>query len=164
MVLKEKLNLELKESLKSGNTQKRLTVGMILSSIKNKELEKRTKLSKTITNAKKLQEECLLNEEEILGVIGAEAKKRKESIDLFTKGGRDDLVKKENDELKIIMAFLPEQIGEEELKKIIKEAISQTGASSAKDMGKVIGIVAAQVKGKTDGATISRIVKEELGA
>ena len=154
----------MKEALKEGSAVKRLTVSMILNAIKNKELEKRAKLSKTTADQKTLETGSKLTDDEIIDVIGTEAKKRKESIEIYEKAGRQDLVKKENEELVIVMSYLPEQMGEDDLRKIVKEVIAQTGATSAKDMGKVVGAVMPKVKGKASGSDVSRIVKEELGA
>ncbi len=111
--------------------------------------------------AKKAEE---LSDEEVISVIQKAVKQRKESIDSFKKGGREDLASKEEDELKVLETYLPEQISDEELTKVIGEAITNTGASSMQDMGKVIGMVMGQVGQKVEGARVSSLVKERLSS
>lgn len=101
-------------------------------------------------------------DEEVLQIIGKEVKQRKDSIDAYQKGGRGDLAAKEEVELKILQAYLPAQMEESELRKLITQVISQTGAQGKGDFGKVIGAVMAQVKGKAEGQTVSRLVGEIL--
>ena len=169
-MLKGKLQSDLKESLKSGNTKKRMVIGGIMSAIKNRELDKRGKLSKTGTPADKLDEESKLDDEEILEVVASEAKKRKESIESFRSGGREDLVTGEKEELDILMTYMPEQMSEDAVREEVKKAIAeihstgsgQAGAKDIKDMGKVISAVMAKIKGKAEGSLVSRLVKEEL--
>jgi len=95
-------------------------------------------------------------------VIAREAKKRKESITMFQQGNRPELANKETKELEILQTYLPAQMNEEEINTLVKEAISQTGASSIQDMGKVMGALMPKVKGKADGGVVSKMVKEEL--
>ena len=89
-------------------------------------------------------------------------KQRRDSLDIFEKQGREDLAKKEREEMLVIEQFLPKQLSEEEIRNALKEIISQTGAATATDMGKVMGIASKQLAGKADGKTISGIVKELL--
>lgn len=161
-MLKEKLQSDAKEALKSGNVEKRLVLSLVLSAVKSRELEKRTKLSKTEADSSKLEEASRLNDEEIVEVLSSEIKKRKDSIEQYTKGGRPELAEKEAGEMAILMSYMPEQMSEDDIRKEIKQAISQTGASGPKDMGKVIGAVMAKVKGKADGQLVSKLVKEKL--
>ncbi len=160
--LKQKLQQDLKDSLKAGDSKKRMVIGGIMSAIKNKELEKRGKLAKAGTDPSKLDEGSKLNGEEVLDVVASEVKKRKESIESFESGGRNDLVANEREELDILMGYMPEQMSEDAVREEIKKAISQAGAKDIKDIGKVIGAVMAKVKGKADGSLVSKIVKEEL--
>ena len=102
MALKEKLQSDLKEALKSNNAEKRDTLRLVLSAISNREIENKGK-----------GKERTLTDEEVMEVLGKEAKKRKESIEAYTKGGRADLVAKEEGELRIIKTYLPEELGEE---------------------------------------------------
>jgi uncharacterized protein YqeY len=101
-------------------------------------------------------------DEDVMTVIQKEAKQHKDSIEQFKNGGREDLVKKETIELEILEKYLPEQMGENEIRKLVTEAIAQTGASSPADMGKVMGALVPKTKGKADGGLISKIVREEL--
>lgn len=94
----------------------------------------------------------------------SEAKKHKESIEAFEKGGRKDLVEKEQKELEILQRYLPEQLSGEEIRKLVQEAIVSASASSAKDIGKVMAVLIPQVKGRADGAFVSTIVRQLLSA
>ena len=177
-MLKEKLQADVKEALKSGNANKRMVLGLVLSAVKSRELEKRSKLNKTPstgstssqqagsgqaeTDPAKLEELIKLNDEEVVEVLSFEVKKRKDSIEQYEKGGRPELAQKEQEEIKILMGYMPEQMSEEAIRDEVKKTVNQTGASGPRDMGKVIGAVMAKVKGKADGQVVSRIVKEEL--
>ncbi len=145
-MLKDKLNEDLKVTMKSGNTQKRDTLRMLMSAIKNREIDKRTEL----------------NDEQILEVVASEVKKRRESISQFSLGGRSDLVEKEQIEIDILYKYLPEQLDESSVREAVISAIKQTGASNIKDVGRVMSAVMAIVKGKADGTLVSKLVKEEL--
>ena len=145
-MLKEKLQQEMKDALKSGNSQKRTLLGMVLSAIKNKEIEKRSELS----------------DEDMISVISTEIKKRKDAMGQFEKGGRPELAEGERKEAEMLMVYMPEQMSEDDVMAEVKKAIVQTGAKEMKEMGKVIGAVMAKVKGKADGQIVSRIVKKEL--
>ncbi len=110
----------------------------------------------------KIQKGQDLTDEDIVSVVQREAKKRKEASEGFRKGDREEQAKKEEAELEVLMKYLPEQLSDEELIKIVEEAIAQTGASSIQDMGKVIGMVMGKVAGKAEGARVSAIVKTKL--
>jgi len=161
-MLKEKLTQDLKDSLKSGDSQRRSVIGMVLSAVKNREFDKRGKLSKDITDAAELDKAALLNDEEIIEVISSEIKKRKDSISQFESGGRPELAEGEKKEIDMLSPYMPEQMSEDEVREIVKATISETGASEAKDMGRVIGAVMPKVKGRADGQMVSSIVKELL--
>ena len=163
--MKQKIQENLKQALLSKDEARVSTLRMLLAAIGNKEIEKRTKFSKENPNAKEaeLQKQSLLSNEEIQQIIAGEAKKHRESIEMFQKGNRQDLVGKETKELKILEAYLPEQMGEEEVRKLVKEAIASTGAKTPQEMGKVMSALMPKVKGKADGSLVSRIVKELLG-
>lgn len=163
MTLKEKINQDFKEAFKAKEEKRVSVLRMLNSSIKNKELEKRMKLTKTITEEAELQKQCQLNDEETLAVLGTEAKRRKDSIEQFNQGGRPELAAAEEEELKILSAYLPEQMGEEEVRKLVKEAVAESGAAGAADLGKVMKVLMPRVKGKADGGLVNQIVKEELG-
>lgn len=121
MSLAEKLSDDFKNALRAQDKDTVSVLRMIKAAIKNKEIEKRS----------------LLIEEEIYAVLNSLIRQRKDSIEQFSKGGRDDLVKQETKELSIIQSYLPPQLTEDELKAIIKDAIAEVGVSSPKDMGKV---------------------------
>jgi uncharacterized protein YqeY len=161
-MLKEKLQADIKEALKSGNSQKRTLLGMVMAAVKNREFDKRAKLSKSESDPAKLDEMCKLNDEEVVETIASEIKKRKDSVEQFTAGGRPELAESEQKEIEILKEYMPEQMTEEQIKTEVREAIKSTGAAGPKDMGKVIGAVMAKVKGKADGTLVSKIVKEEL--
>ena len=101
-------------------------------------------------------------DEDVIKVIGREVKKRNEAIELYKQGGRNELADKEEKELAILKAYLPEQMSEDEIQKLVEEAISQTGASSMQDMGKVMGALMLKVKGRADASLVSTIVREAL--
>lgn len=147
MSLKERLSSELKDSLKSGERLKVSVIRLAMAVLKNKEIEKRSALS----------------EEEIIDVLVSLSKQGKESIEEFKRGGRQDLVDKETEELRIIETYLPRQLTLEEIKEKIREAIIETGASSAKDIGKVMKVLMPNVKGRADGKLVNEMVKKLLG-
>jgi uncharacterized protein len=148
-MLKEKILSDLKESLKSGDLLKRDTLRLISSAIKNAEIEKKKK-------------EEGLNDQEVIEVLKKAVKQRKDSIEQYEKGGRSDLSDKEKKELEIISAYLPEQLDEEKVRAGIKAAISESGATSAKDFGKVMGLAMKKLKGQVDGSVVKKILEEEL--
>ena len=158
------MKADLNEAIKAKDETKSLVLRAVIASIQNKEKEKRYAESKKNPNASEadLEKSSFLSEEELIDVFASEAKKRRESIVEFEKGKRNDLVQKEKKELEILQTYLPEQMPEEELKKIVKEAISKTGAQTMKDMGKVMAELMPKVKGRADGGLISKIVKESL--
>jgi len=161
-MLKEEINQDIKKAMVGKNELLLLVLRGINAALHNKEIEKRTKLSKTEKDIGKLEELSKLNEEEVVEVISGEAKKRKDSIFEFEKGGRQDLVDKETKELQIIQKYLPEQMSEDAVKEIVKKAIEETGAAGPKDTGKVMAKIMPQVKGKADGGIVSKIVGELL--
>lgn len=160
-MLKDKIQADAIQALKAGESGRRLVLNMLLTAIGNKEIEKRTQLSRK-GETENLEEKSRLTEDEILSVISSEAKKRREAAEAYQKGGRDELAVKEKDELVILESYLPEQLNEDEVREAVKQTIQETGAKDIKDMGKVIGAVMAKIKGQTDGQTVSRAVKELL--
>jgi len=164
MTLKEKINQDFKEAFKAKEELKVSVLRMLSSSIKNKEMEKRSKLVKAGTDDEAvLVKESQLLDEEVLQVISTEAKRRKDSIKQFQDGNRPEMAAQEEAELKILAAYLPEQMGEDEVRKIIVESIKEAGAVGAQDLGKVMKVLMPKVKGKADGGMVNKIVKEELG-
>lgn len=170
MTLKEHINKDLIEALKNKEKDKALALRTLNAAIKNAEIAKRLKLSKSVKNTdgidksffRFLEKESVLSDEEATDVVLSQIKQRRDSITEFEKAKRLDLVEREKTEIKILLAYLAEQMSEEEIKKVASEAIVKTGAKNAKDMGKVMGALMKEVKGKADGTTVSRIVKELL--
>lgn len=164
MELKQKIQEDLKTALKEKRELELSVLRMLSSAMVNKEKEKRYKISreKPALTEEKLSKESQLTEEETLAVVAAEAKKRKEAIFEFEKGKREDLAEKEKAELEILKKYLPEQISEEELRNLTREAITKTGAKEMKDMGKIMAELMPKIKGKADGSLVSKIVKELL--
>jgi len=162
MSLKEKIQSDVKTAMQEKQAEKLSVLRMVLAAVLNKEKEKRSKLSKSEQDENKLSELSELTDEETLEVITSEAKKRKDSIEQYEKGNRQDLADKEKSELKILQEYLPEQMGEDEVRKIIADKIKELGVSGPQDTGKVMGAIMDQLKGKADGGIVSKIVQEEL--
>lgn len=163
-MLKVQLKKEMIEALKAGNQLKRTVLGTLLSSIKNKELNKRNSLSQTIIDELKLAEASQLNDEEVLEVIVNEVKKRRDSIEQFKAGGRTDLVEQERGEMEVLSGYLPEQLSEEKTRQEVQAIIAQLEVKDVKEMGKVIGAVMTKLKGRVDRSLVSKIAKEFLSS
>lgn len=161
-MLKDDLQKELNEALKAGDQLRRSVLSLLLTAIKNRELAKRQQLSKTITDITELEKQSQVTDDEVLEVVASETKKRKEAIEQFKVGGREDLAQKEKSEMDILAAYLPEQASEEEVRAEVQKTIADLNAQGPKDMGKVIGAVMAKLKGKAEGGMVSKIVKELL--
>lgn len=146
---KQKLQEQLKESMFAKDELKTSVLRMLLSAINYYEIQKGGAGYEA-------------SEEDILAVIQNQVKQRKDSIEQFKNAGRLELADKEQKELEILNVYMPEQMGEEEITKLVKEAVSQTGAGSLADIGKVMGVLMPKVKGKADGTLVSSIVKKEL--
>ncbi len=151
MVLKKKINDDLLSALKQKESFKVDTFRFLLASVQNREIEKRGKSGVPD-----------LTDEEILEVLNREAKKRKEAFQIYEKAGRRELAEKELKELEIIKEYLPTELGEDEVRKIVIEAIQKIGAKSAEDFGKAMGEAMRQLKSRAESGTVSRIVKELL--
>ncbi|MAU13060.1 MAG: glutamyl-tRNA amidotransferase [Anaerolineaceae bacterium] len=136
----------LKEAMKNKDTERRNTIRLLQSAIKQVEVDERRELS----------------DEDVVDILQKEAKKRRESIDELTAAGREEQAQAEQDELDIIIEFLPEQLSREEIEVLVRDAIAKTGASSPKEMGKVMGILVPQTKGRADGKLVSLVVRELL--
>ena len=162
MSLREKIDQDFKDAFRAKNESQLSTLRMLLAALKNKEVEKRTRLSKS-EPIEKLEELSRLEDEEIIEVISSEIKRRRDASEQYRKGARPELAEKEENEIKTLSIYMPEQLSEEEVAKIVKETIKEIGASSPKDMGKLMGALMPKVKGKADGNMVSKIVKEQLG-
>lgn len=149
-MIKDKIQQDLKEAMLAKSEEKLSVIRMLKSAIQYYEIQKGGAGYSA-------------SDEDVIDVVGREIKKRKESIDLYEKGNRQELADKEKRELDILNKYMPEQLSEEEIKKLVDKAMTQTGATSMQDMGKVMGLLSPQIKGKADGGMVSSIVKERLG-
>ena len=146
MSIIEKLETELIKALKSGEKEKVVVLRGLKSDIKYKKIDKGEELT----------------DEELIAVLSVNTKKIRDSIEQFDKAGREDLVTKEKAALKIISEYLPEQLGEEELRGIVKQAVEESGAESPQQMGLVMKIVMPKIKGRADGKLVSKLATEFL--
>jgi uncharacterized protein YqeY len=147
--LEKKIKYDLNASLKERNKEEILVLRELLSALYNQQI--------------KIGKDKELTEENVLTVLAHEAKKRKDAIILYKKGNRPEKAKDEERELEIIKKYLPTQLSEEELLRIIKKVIAKIGAQSINEIGKVMGMVMNQVKGRADGSKIKILVEKELG-
>lgn len=145
MLLKQ-IQTDLAIALKAKNPAVVSILRFLLAEIHNREIQKQAKLT----------------DEDVVGVIRQQNKQQRESIEAYQKGNRDDLVAKEKEELEILSKYLPQQLPTPELEKIVKEVISQTGATGPGDFGKVMGMVMGKIKGQIDGARVAEMVKQCL--
>ncbi|RUM61579.1 MAG: GatB/YqeY domain-containing protein [Persephonella sp.] len=144
--LLNRLQNEMKEALKSKNKERLSVIRMLISEIKKEQIDKKRELT----------------DDDIIKIIQRYAKQRKDAIEQYKKANRQDLVEKEEKELNIVLEFLPKQFSKEELEKIVDECINEVGATSLKDMGKVMKVVLDRVKGRADGKVVSEIVRKRL--
>ncbi len=144
MSLKKILMEDLKDSMKNKDTIRKNTITMVRAAIKQEEVDNKKELT----------------EDEILTIINKELKERRHSIEEFKKGDRLDLVESSEKEIEVLLKYLPEQLTEEELKKIVIGAIEEVKAGSMKDMGKIMGSVMPKIKGRADGSMVNKIVKD----
>ncbi len=148
-MLLEKINKDYIEAKKSRNTLRESVLNLLKSNIKYKEIEAKGKGKN-------------LEDSDIIDLIKQEIKKRKESIELYRQAGRQELVEKESEELKILQEYLPEQLSEEEIKAILEKIIDEVGAIGVKDLGKVMKEAMKELKGKAEGEVIRKITEELL--
>ena len=141
------LSTQIKEALKAGEKTRLGTLRMLSASVKNREVE--------------LGHE--LTQEEFVEVVGREVKRRKEAAEAYAGAGRPELEERERAEQVILEVYLPEQLSEEELVRVVDEAIAATGAAGPKEVGRVMGHVMAKHKGRVDGSAVSRLALERLG-
>ena len=150
-MLKDKIQEDLRQAMMAKEELKLSTIRMLKSAIQYHEIQKGGAGYKA-------------TDEDVIEVIGREVKKRNEAIELYKKGGRNELADKEQKELEILKSYLPEQMSDEEVRKLVEETISQTGAQSMQDMGKVMGALMPKVKGRADATLVSSLVKEKLSS
>ena len=149
-MLRDQINDALKEAMKAKNERAVSTLRMVNSSLKNADIEARGTGKPALGDA------------EILSVLQKMIKQRQESVELYEKGGRADLVRQEQEEIAIISRYLPKQMSEPEMKAAIEAAVKETGAADMKDMGKVIGVLRGKYAGQMDMAKASGMVKARL--
>ena len=148
MGLKETLKSDLTEAIRSSNKVVSGTIRMVLTAITNEEVSGK--------------EARVLSDEEIITVLSREAKKRREAAEEFAKAGRTDRAADEKAEGEVIAKYLPAQLSEDDIKKLIAGAVASTGAAGPADMGKVMGAIKPKIAGKADGALVSSLVKAAL--
>jgi uncharacterized protein YqeY len=147
MGLREKIDGDIKDALKSGAKDKVSALRMVSAALKNKEIDKRRQLI----------------DEEVIETVRALIKQRKDSIEQFARGGRQDLVDKETAEVAVLEVYLPKQLGREELEALVRDAVAQTGAQGPRDMGKVMKALVPMIGGRADNKLVSELVKSALG-
>jgi uncharacterized protein YqeY len=152
MPVKDKILGDIKDAMKARDQLRLDTLRMVKAKIQEKEVELRGKKGR----------DHVLEEEDILQVLTTAAKQRRDSIESFRSGGREELAVKEEQELAIIKEYLPQQLSDEDLQRLVKEAVEETGAESPKDMGKVMKAVMPKVKGQADGKRINAAVQALL--
>ena len=150
MSLKDRIGEDIKSAMKAKDKIRLETVRSIKKVILEKEVALRPKGQDSLT------------EEQEIEVLSQQAKQRRDSIEQYRNGGREDLAEKEAQELAIIETYLPKQLSDEEINSILDEIITSVGATTAKDLGKVMGVAMKQLKGKADGKKIQALVKEKL--
>ncbi|MBE6086297.1 MULTISPECIES: GatB/YqeY domain-containing protein [Selenomonas] len=146
MSLKEQLTADMKEAMKNKEKERLAVIRMVRGAIRQQEIDGQKELG----------------EEDVIAVISKEVKMRRDSIEEFQKGGREDLVEKTQAEIDVLLPYLPAQLSEDEVRELVKAAVEQTGAATPKDMGKVMGVLMPKVKGRADGKMVNTIVKSFL--
>ena len=144
--IKTQISNDVKDAMRSKDKDRLAALRLILAAFKQKEVDERIELS----------------DEQSISVLNKMAKQHRDSIEQFGQANRDDLIKKEQLELDIIESYLPEKLSEEEVNLLIDEAISETEANSAKDIGKVIGLLKGKLQGQADMGEVSRLIKTKL--
>jgi uncharacterized protein YqeY len=147
MSLKERIQQDVKDAMRARDKERLATIRLITAAIKQREVDERIEL----------------DDEQVLLVLDKMCKQRRESISQFEKAGRDDLIAQEVSELDIIQGYLPEQLDDDEIGALIDAAMADTGASSIKDMGKVMGQLKPKLQGRADMAAVSAMIKSRLG-
>ena len=146
MTLRERLHDDTTAAMRSGDTLRRDVLRMVQNTIYN------TEKAKKVT----------LTEDEILGVLAREVKTRRESVDAFRAGHREDLATKEEAEIAILQEYLPQPLTEDELRRLVAQGIAETGASTGRDLGKVMGWLSPRIRGRADGKVTSGLVAQAL--
>jgi uncharacterized protein len=148
MALKDRITEDMKVAMRAGDKERLGTIRLALAAIKQREIDER----------------ITLDDGQVLAVLEKMIKQRREAIPQFESGGRADLVAKESAEIKVLQQYLPAQLGDAEIDALIAEAIAATGATSMKDMGKVMAAVKAKAQGRTDMGALSARIKQKLSS
>ncbi|MBQ5419833.1 MAG: GatB/YqeY domain-containing protein [Selenomonas sp.] len=146
MSLKEQLTADMKDAMKNKEKERLAVIRMVRGAIRQQEIDGQKELG----------------DEDVIAVISKEVKMRRDSIEEFKKGAREDLVEKTQAEIDVLLPYLPAQLSEDEVRELVKAAVEQTGAATPKDMGKVMGVLMPKVKGRADGKMVNTIVKSFL--
>ena len=147
MSLKERILQDVKDAMRAKDKPRLATIRLITAAIKQREVDERIEL----------------DDPQVIAVLDKMAKQRRESISQFEQAGRADLIAQETSELELIQTYLPEQLGEDELQTMIEQALQQTGATTIKDMGKVMGQLKPKLQGRADMGAVSAMIKARLG-
>ncbi|MBI2038684.1 MAG: GatB/YqeY domain-containing protein [Candidatus Niyogibacteria bacterium] len=150
-MIKEKLENDLKNALKAGESRRVSVLRMVVSAIRNKEIEKQKK-------------DTGLSDDESIAVLQTEVRKRRDSVAEFEKGGRPELAAQEKTEIEMIQPYLPAEATDEDIENAVRDAIGETGAASPADFGKAMKAAMAKLKGRADGFRVSAAIKKALGA
>ena len=146
MSLKEQLTADMKEAMKSHDKDRLAVIRMVRGAIRQQEIDGQKELS----------------DEDVIAVMSKEIKMRRDSIEEFKKGGREDLIAKTQAEIAVLMPYMPAQLSEDEVRELVKAAVAETGAATPKDMGKVMGVLMPKVKGRADGKLVNTLVRSML--
>ncbi len=146
-MLKQRIQDEMKAAMKAGDKRRLGVIRLLLAAIKQREVDERIEL----------------DDAQVLAVLDKMVKQRRDSLDQYEKAGRDDLAEQEQYEIEVLQAYLPAALSDDEISALISDAIASTGASSLRDMGKVMGIIKPKAQGRADMGAISALVKQQLG-
>jgi uncharacterized protein YqeY len=152
MTIKQRIMDDMKASMKSGNKDRLGTLRMLKAKIQQLEVDLRAEKGR----------DHELDDDESIRALSAYAKQRRDSIEGYEKAEREDLAAKERAELEIVLEYLPAQLGEDEIREIVREAVAEVGATTPREMGKVMKVVMPKLKGKADGKLVNRMVNEVL--
>ncbi|MFZ3100364.1 MAG: GatB/YqeY domain-containing protein [Minisyncoccales bacterium] len=158
-MLKDKINEDFKAAFKEKRESELSVLKNLKAALLNKEKEKQFHAGKAGEDIA----QAALADDDIIAVISAEVKKLHDAIALFEQGGRADLVAQNKGEIEVLLRYLPAQLGEDEIKKLVADAVAQAGAATIKDMGKVMAILMPKIKGRADSGMAGKLVKEALG-
>jgi uncharacterized protein YqeY len=147
-MLKQRVQDDMKAAMKAADKRKLGVIRLILAAIKQREVDERIEL----------------DDSQVLAVLDKMVKQRRDSLAQYSQAGREDLAEQERYEIEVCQAYLPEALSDDELARLVDEAVSAAGAASVKDMGKVMGVLKPKVQGRADMGAVSKLVKQRLGA